>query len=207
MDVAVAFALEARKSRKRQLAEAALKADIPSKISDWFLSMPLERWCQLQQPDCAQDQRIHEEAAKYVAKWRTASWITQQNYQCGVAPTYDKLVQKYHEELEKRQLGHLAHRLLTSAEGRDGARGCAGRAARAWCGRFCKRFAFTRKRLGAGAQLPADELEDKARYFVFSRMFRGFVWGHFRPLFGPVLGPVSGPVLGPAFGLVFGPWL
>ncbi|CAJ1357005.1 unnamed protein product, partial [Effrenium voratum] len=59
---------------------------------------------------------------------------------------------------------HLAHR-LTSAEGRDGARGCAGRAARAWCGRFCKRFAFTRKRLGAGAQLPADELEDKVRGF------------------------------------------
>ncbi|CAJ1344334.1 unnamed protein product, partial [Effrenium voratum] len=67
-----------------------------------------------------------------------------------------------HNEAVKYLLGHLGHQLRTSAEGRDGKAGCAGRAARAWCGRFCKQFAFSRKSLRESVQLSADELEEKA---------------------------------------------
>ena len=164
---AEAFLRDARKKRKRRLGDDILAADVPSQISKWFLELPFERLCQLQLPESEKDKAVHNDAVKYLAKWNTAVWVTRQNYDCGVAPTYDKLVQKYYEELEQRSLGHLGHQLRTSAEGRDGKAGCAGRAARAWCGRFCKQFAFSRKSLRESVQLSADELEEKATFSFF----------------------------------------
>ena len=117
---AEAFLRDARKKRKRRLGDDILAADVPSQISKWFLELPFERLCQLQLPESEKDKAVHNDAVKYLAKWNTAVWVTRQNYDCGVAPTYDKLVQKYYEELEQRSLGHLGHQLRTSAEGRDG---------------------------------------------------------------------------------------
>ena len=157
----------ARRKKKAKKTSWMLAADVPSQISKWFLELPFERLCQLQLPESEKDKAVHNDAVKYLAKWNTAVWVTRQNYDCGVAPTYDKLVQKYYEELEQRSLGHLGHQLRTSAEGRDGKAGCAGRAARAWCGRFCKQFAFSRKSLRESVQLSADELEEKATFSFF----------------------------------------
>ena len=164
MAAAEAFIHDARARRKRRLTEEVLAADIPSMVRQWFRDFPLERLYALQQPDedSIPDQGVHAEASKYIAKFETAAWVADQNYERGVAPTYDALVFKYNEELQKRDLGHLSERLRWSAEGGDGRPGVAGRAARAWCGRFCKQFAFSRRRLGVGSEMPPTELEEKA---------------------------------------------
>ena len=113
LDVAEAFVRDSRKCRKRALPEEALSTDIPTKIREWFRDCPLECLYHLQQPPASSEKNkaVHEEAAKYVAKWDTAAWVTQQNYICGVAPTYDALVHKYFQELDKRDLAHLSERL------------------------------------------------------------------------------------------------
>eukprot|EP00435_Cladocopium_sp_Y103_P060388 s616_g22.t1 len=151
------------------VAEAfeALSTDIPTKIREWFRDCPLECLYHLQQPPASSEKNksVHEAAAKYVAKWDTAAWVTQQNYICGVAPTYDALVHKYFQELDKRDLAHLSERLRVSAECGDGKAAVPGRTARAWCGRFCKQFAITRKRLGMSTGMPVAELEEKVRGF------------------------------------------
>lgn len=163
LDVAEAFVRDSRKCRKRALPEEALSTDIPTKIREWFRDCPLECLYHLQQPPASSEKNkaVHEEAAKYVAKWDTAAWVTQQNYICGVAPTYDALVHKYFQELDKRDLAHLSERLRVSAECGDGKAAVPGRTARAWCGRFCKQFAITRKRLGMSTEMPMAEVEEK----------------------------------------------
>eukprot|EP00435_Cladocopium_sp_Y103_P055252 s90_g18.t1 len=74
--------------------------------------------------------------------------------------------------MEQEELHHLAERLLSLAYGRDGKDGVAGRHARAWCNRFCKRFALVRGRLAPKAALPREELEDKAKSGRFIRLER-----------------------------------
>ena len=214
LDAAEAFVHESRKCRKRLLSDEALASDIQQKIQDWFRNFPFERLCELQMPstDCIKDQLIHQEAVKFVGKWQAAGWIAEQNYKLILAPTYDALVHKYHEVLEKHGCGHMAARLLSV----DGKSGAAGRAARAWCGRFCKQFAFSRKHLGIGSEMPAAELEDKAdgsgvQYmYMFAKacrpvyfVFRGDTWSPFWdvfwvpfwvPFWGPFRDPIQGPI-------------
>lgn len=164
LEVAEAFLRDSRKCRKRSLSEEILKVDLGNKIRQWFRDFPLDTLYNLQEPpeNSKRDKAVHQEAAKYVAKWDTAAWVTQQNYAVGVAPTYDALAQKYIQELEKWSLGHLSEKLRMSVECGEGTSTVAGRTARAWCGRFCKQFAFTRKRLGMSADMPVLELEEKA---------------------------------------------
>ena len=157
-NVAAAFLLEARQSRKRSLEPEIQEAKATDNISLWFRETSFEKLCDLQD---GKDSAIHAEASKFVSKWRTAEWVAQQNYECGLAPTYDRLARKYCAELEACNIGYLAQPLLASAEGSDGRNGCAGRTARAWCGRFCRQFAFARKRLVLGGDMPLTELEEK----------------------------------------------
>lgn len=168
LQVAAAFVHDARKNRKRGLAPEVFEADVPSQIRAWFRECPLERLYQLQipRPDCLQDESVHEEAVKYISKCSTAAWVADQNYNHGLAPTYDALVQKYHSELGKHDCGHIGDRVLHSADGRAG---LAGRAARAWCNRFCKQFALARRRLSAGSEVTAAELEEKAGKVFFAQ--------------------------------------
>ena len=116
-NVAAAFLLEARQSRKRSLEAEIQEAEATDNISLWFRETSFEKLCDLQD---GKDSSIHAEASKFVSKWRTAEWVAQQNYECGLAPTYDRLARKYCAELEARNMGYLAQPLLASAEGSDG---------------------------------------------------------------------------------------
>ena len=131
LDSAAAYLKDSRRSRKRSLSEEVLQADVPETIRQWFRELSLECLFDLQD---GKHVGVQAEAQKFVAKWRTAAWVSQQNYDVGVAPTYDKVARKYHAELDAQDLGHLAQRLVDSAAG-DQKQSWAGRLARAWCGR------------------------------------------------------------------------
>ena len=162
IEMAAAFAEHASQCRKRKLAERSVPGDWPVQIRQWFRELPREVLYKLQEPESKQEKSICVEARKFIAKWQTAHWVTEQNYQCGVAPTYASVAEHYHGELDRQDHGHVSERLLTSAHGRDGKAGIAGRHARAWCNRFCKRFALIRGRLATKATISWEELEDKA---------------------------------------------
>ena len=76
------------------------------------------------------------------------------------------MARKYHAELDARDLGHLAQRLLHSAEGHQ-KQSWAGRSARTWCGRFCRQFAIGRRSLALRVNLLLAELEEKASWRSF----------------------------------------
>ena len=163
LDSAAAYLKDARRSRKRALSAEVLQADVPETIRQWFRELSLECLFDLQD---GKNVDVQAEAQKFVAKWRTAAWVSQQNYDVGVAPTYDKVARKYHAELDARDLGHLAQRLLHSAEGHQ-KQSWAGRSARTWCGRFCRQFAIGRRSLALRVNLPLAELEEKASWRSF----------------------------------------
>lgn len=57
------------------------------------------------------------------------------------------VAEHYHAELDTQDHGHASERLLTLAHGRNGKAGVAERHARAWCNRFCRRFALIQTEL------------------------------------------------------------
>lgn len=121
MDMAASFARQVRQSRKKTLPNCP-DAEWPGQIGVWFRGLPMERLYDLQSGGSNQDVSIRAEARNFIAKWRTASWVTDQNYQCGHAPTYGAVAERFHSD--------AAAALLSSAHGRDGKRGVAGRHAR-----------------------------------------------------------------------------
>lgn len=163
LEIAAAFAQQAQECRKRIVHAQNIPEDWHDQIRAWFRDLPIERLFQLQDGKSDQDASIQTEAKKFIAKWKTANWVTEQNYNSGIAPTYGSVAEHFSVEMEEEHLHHLAERVLSSAHGRDGKDGVAGRHARAWCNRFCKRFALVRGRLATKAAIPREELEDKAR--------------------------------------------
>ena len=79
------------------MSAEVLQADVPETIRQWFRELSLECLFDLQD---GKNVDVQAEAQKFVAKWRTAAWVSQQNYDVGVAPTYDKVARKYHAELD-----------------------------------------------------------------------------------------------------------
>ena len=201
LDSAAAYLKDSRRSRKRSLSEEVLQADVPETIRQWFRELSLECLFDLQD---GKHVGVQAEAQKFVAKWRTAAWVSQQNYDVGVAPTYDKVARKYHAELDAQDLGHVAQRLVDSAAG-DQKQSWAGRLARAWCGRFCRQFAIGRRSLPLRVDVPLAELEEKASWrscdflcqlLGFPIQFRlsqvRFIQLPMRVYFGPQNGPHFG---------------
>ena len=146
--------------RRNPPAEGSADPDFP--IQDWFLELPVERLHQIDCPRTVYDQRLHGEAAAFVAKHRTAEWIRKQNFRCHAAPSSLGVIGRYVREAGAAGLTESVERLSSSAAGRDGRMGRPGRYARAWCQKFRHQFGFALRTLKAKEHLSAGEARAKA---------------------------------------------
>ena len=114
MDMAASFAHFARQSKKKKKVLATgPDVDWPSQIGAWFRELPMERLYDLQSGGSNQKVSIRAEARNFIAKWRTASWLTDQNYQCGHAPTHGAIAERFHSEMSDQGCSDAAAALLS----------------------------------------------------------------------------------------------
>lgn len=159
--VAASYADAARRRRRRCLPPAVSTA--PICVSQWFLEVPLETLEELMSPTCARSRSIHREAQIYMAEHRTAVWVGKQNSDSQVAPQFHQVAARFETELPS-ELGYDS--LFSSARGRDGKCGVAGRWCRKWCNGFAKKFSLSRRWLPQKPLLSMENFEVKA----------GFTW-------------------------------
>jgi len=95
-------------------------------------------------PTIAKTRSIHREAQIYMAQHRTVVWVGKQNSDSQVAPQFQQVAARFEAELPDG-LGYES--LFSSACGRDGKYGMAGRLCRKWRNRFAKKFSLSRRLL------------------------------------------------------------
>ncbi len=155
--MAAAYADEARRRRRRYLPAAVSTA--PICVSQWFVDVPFATLEELMSPTSAKTRSIHREAQIYMAQHRTAVWVGKQNSDSQVAPQFQQVAARFEAELPDG-LGYES--LFSSACGRDGKYGTAGRLCRKWCNRFAKKFSLSRRLLPQKSLLSIENFEVKA---------------------------------------------
>lgn len=155
-DLAVEFAVQARKRRRASLPDMG---DNECPIHQWFVDADLEDLlATVIGPETRDQELIRAEAIKFLAERRTAHWVAAQNFAAGIAPTGCKLVDHYMREM--RLFGLEARFGVDPPCAGRGQR--LGRMARRWCQKMRVKWGLRRGHLKEGESLSREEIVQKA---------------------------------------------
>ena len=159
-DCAAEFALQARKKRRlHQLGDMSAE-EMAAKIGQWFVDADFEEVASVFAPQTRVETGIRFEAAKFVSEWRTARWVSAENFARGRAPLQCGVFNSF--AIQMQTFGLITPRFSLDLP-RQGRGPGLNRAARKWCQRMRSKWGLRRRSLLDAEPLGREEVENKAR--------------------------------------------